>query len=287
MTKNSNGILEKIIDIKESLPKKQRHLCDYIIENYQSIGMMTVAELSQKANVGTSTVMRIMKHLGYESFNDMRRDMHKETINTNLSTWWHMQESFKRDTNEGLDTLSQSWSETLTVMNKTINSTLIENFHQAIDVISKAKRVNILGLRSSKAPAIYYEMLMEGFNSKTRQLSYDSDLIFDKILQFEEGEILFLITNSPYTARSMEAAKFCYDQGHPIILLTDHLSCPITPFANVLLKTEASKQQYTITPTITLIESIVIEVGRRMSGTSIEHLDKLGELLENKGITRS
>ena len=286
MKNKENDILNQIILVKGSLPKKQKQLCDFIVENYKSIGMYTVAELAKAASVGTTTVMRVMKTLGYDSFNEMRKDFHHVTINSSLPTWWHMQTSFKTDEREDENTMLQTWPEIIRLLNSTLNPSLIDNFNEAIDLMLKANRINILGLRASKGAAIYFEHLLEEFYPKTKQLSTDSEFIFDRILQFRDGDILFLITHSPYSTQSIAAAKFCYERNYPVILVTDLLSCPIAPYASIIIKIEGSSKQYSITPTIALLETIVIEIGRRTSDTSIKHLEVLGNILKQKNITQ-
>ncbi|MED4137202.1 hypothetical protein P4652_02880, partial [Priestia megaterium] len=72
MNTQNQLIINEIINIKDSLPKKQRQLCDYILKNYQSMGLITVKELSDNAKVGVSTIMRTVNALGYNHFNDLR-----------------------------------------------------------------------------------------------------------------------------------------------------------------------------------------------------------------------
>ena len=67
-------IVDHIIEIKDSLPKKQKQLCNYIVLHSGEAGMMTVAELAQQAGVGTTTVMRLVQYLGYDSYNCLKRD---------------------------------------------------------------------------------------------------------------------------------------------------------------------------------------------------------------------
>jgi hypothetical protein len=62
--------------------------------------------------------------------------------------------------------------------------------------------------------------------------------------------------------KTIEAAQFCHERGIKIILLTDHLTCPIAQYASVVLKTEPSEQQHSIVPAISIIEAIVIEMGQ-------------------------
>jgi DNA-binding MurR/RpiR family transcriptional regulator len=285
-TTKAKDILNEIIAIKEKLPKKQKRLCDYIVENYQSLGLLTVADLAKSADVGTSTVMRLMKLLGYESFYDLRKDLHEKTISSS-TTWWHLKESFKISGNYESNTLSVIWEEIGGLLTRTLTGSFMDNFMKTVNLILNAKRVNILGLRTSKVVALYFEQLLEEFYPKTKQLSNESEFIYDRILQFDPEDILFVFAHAPYTNLTIEATQFCYNRGHKIILITDHLSCPITPLASAILKVEASKNQYSIVSSIALIEALVIEIGRKTSDVSIKHLEEIEKILMEKKVTRS
>ena len=82
-----NNIIDKIIQIKDVPPKKQRMLCNYLAINYVDAGMMTVAELTQQSGVGTTTVMRLMKTLGYENYSDFKHDLFNISIMRNSSSY--------------------------------------------------------------------------------------------------------------------------------------------------------------------------------------------------------
>ncbi|WP_190238726.1 SIS domain-containing protein, partial [Salipaludibacillus neizhouensis] len=80
--------------------------------------------------------------------------------------------------------------------------------------------------------------------------------MFDRILQFEKNEIFKIFSFSPDTQRAIDAAKVAHERNIPIILVTDHLSCPIaSSYSSVILKTESSENHYTIIPIIALVES--------------------------------
>jgi DNA-binding MurR/RpiR family transcriptional regulator len=100
------NVFDHIISVKDTLPNKQRQLCDYILENHQDIGLFTVKKLAKKANVGTTTVLRLVKILGYESFFDLKKEFHN--IQKEYSDKWeHVQKSFgKNEENEDFKTLS-------------------------------------------------------------------------------------------------------------------------------------------------------------------------------------
>ena len=117
---NSKTTIDKIVHIKESLPKKQRQLCDYILKNYQSIGLMTIKELANNAKVGISTVMRTINALGYENFNDLRKDLYDESFS--FESKWTLKKSIEdiRKWGGEAPTLVQVWNESVNLLNKSL-----------------------------------------------------------------------------------------------------------------------------------------------------------------------
>ncbi|MGG0386165.1 MurR/RpiR family transcriptional regulator [Priestia filamentosa] len=278
-----SNILEEIILVKDKLPNKQRHLCDYILENHADIGLLTVKELAHNAKVGTTTVLRLVKALGYDNFFDLKKEFY-EIQKDYSDKWENVQKSFGgNDEDEDYKMLSNIWTEGIQSLNKSLNSQLIENFKEAMDLIASAERINLLGLRPYKAIAIYLELLIEEFHSKTRQLSHDSESMFDRILQFNKDEVMVIFGFSPYLQRIIDAARVAHKKGVPIILITDHLSCPIAAFSTVILKIEMGEKYFSVMPIIALVEAMVVELGKRNSNTSIEKIqDLVATLKENK-----
>ncbi len=281
---NQSNFLQLLLDKRSTLPKKQEKLCNFMIENIQTVGIMTIAELASAADVGTTTVMRLLKNLGYDSYSDVKKELLDASIQSPHNAWWHLQESMKAK-NLGDHTLAEVNSEGKNLLEQTLSPALISNFDKAVKLILEAGRVNVFGARSNKGLAIYFGYLLEEFYPDVKQLSFDADYIFDRILRFGSEDILLLIDNAPFTSIAIEAAKFCHEHNHPIILITDHLSSEASSYAAVTLDTKASKKQYTVMPTLFLLESLIIELGRKTSETSIAHLQKLSSILENKKVT--
>jgi DNA-binding MurR/RpiR family transcriptional regulator len=281
---NKVNILEHIISIKDQLPNKQKKLCDYLLEHHQDIELLTVKEMAEQANVGTTTVLRLVKLLGYDSFFDLKKDFHE--IQKDYSDKWEsVQRSFgSDDESKEYKVLSSVWQEGIHLMNQSLNPQLVEGFNQAMELIVNAERINLLGLRPYKAVASYMELLIEEFHSKTRQLSFDSESMLDRILQFEKNEVFIIFSFAPYTQRTIDAASVAHKRGIPVILVTDYLSCPIAAFSNVILKLEPSEKHFSIIPVIALVESIVIELGKRHSKTAIPKIRYLVETLKEKNI---
>lgn len=147
--------------------------------------------------------------------------------------------------------------------------------------------VNIIGFRTSKALAYYFEYMLNEIYSKVRQLSYDSEFIYDRLLNVGKDEVVVIFALSPFSKVTIEVAEHCHKIGIPIILITDHVSCPISSYAKNILVIKSSEIQYSIVPAIALVEAFVIEIGQRTSDQSVRRLRTLNKTLTDKNVTSS
>ena len=190
-----NNIIDKIIQIKDVLPKKQRMLCNYLAINYVDAGMMTVAELAQQSGVGTTTVMRLMKTLGYENYSDFKHDLFNISIMRNSSSYRGIKQSIsaaiQSPSSSIVDTL---WMETTHTIENIITPKNIQQIEKAVEMMIGASTIHFLGLRSSRMAADYLESTIGRFYPKTRQLSKEPDFLMDRVLRLDTSAWYFSLS---------------------------------------------------------------------------------------------
>src|SRR5699024_9220291 len=219
----------------------------------------------------------------FNSCNELKKTFHEAAVNRDSKTWWHLKKSIENTSS--VNSTAQVWGEIINLLGKTMKDACINNFKEAVSLMIEANKINIVGLRSSEVAAKYVEYLLKERSRKINQMNKDVEFIYDRLLQMTTNEVLIIFIHAPFTVQTIEAAKYCYEAGIKVILITNLMSCPITPYADVVVKVQASETQYTIVPTISLIEAMVIEYGRNTPENSAEHLDVLGQMLKDKKIT--
>ncbi|MDR3258392.1 MAG: MurR/RpiR family transcriptional regulator [Fusobacteriaceae bacterium] len=283
--KENIDIIDKIVKIKDFLPKKQKTLCEYIILNYSEIGLMSINELSEKSGVGTTTILRLSKILNYTSYSDLKKDILKNSMATNISSYSGLKESFKNiSKNKNSDILSNVSSELLSIIENFITPQNIEQINKAVEMIMKAKRVNILGLRSSRAVASYLEAMLGRISPNVRQLNSDSEYLFDNALKLKADDILIVSSLWPCTRRTVTVSNVCHKNKIPIILITNTILNPIARYANIVIDTNSANKNEGIIPNMIVAEAIIKEVWKRNPSKFQEYLDTLEKLLEDNDI---
>ncbi|MCQ9293612.1 MurR/RpiR family transcriptional regulator [Staphylococcus cohnii] len=281
---NQNPDLKsKIVKVKKSLPKKQQKLCDFILKHFEDLGLITIKELSQQAEVGVSTVMRTMHALDYENFNNFRKDIYSEALPN--ETKFSLKNAFGDINREQGYALTDVWDKSVDLLNQSLKPDLIENFVTAVEYIENATSVCILGTRPYRATALYFEHLLNEFYLNIHQLSNDTDAIFDKITKMTKNDILIVFAFEPYTNSVIQAVKETKRQGNYIILITDYDSSPVLEHATITLKLSVRKDHFSIIPIIALIDALVLELGRRTSANALSNLEKLEDVLYRNNIT--
>ncbi len=275
----SDSLIERIVKTKNTLPKKQKAFCEFVLENYREIGLDSVNELSKKASVGTTTVLRTISALGYESFQEFKKDLHNFLMDLEKPVWWDFNSK-----DSSLSVIEKSWNDINELQKITLNENLVVGINKTVELIKDSTRINVLGLRTSTVAAVYFENLINAFYPKVTQLSHDSHFIMEKIYHMQKGEILIIFALSPFTKLTLDAAKYCYELGHPIILVTDSHENSVVPFSDVVLYTYRAKKQYTIVPVISLIETITLALGNEVENSN-KILDDIGKLLVKSNIT--
>ena len=278
---NQHTIKLKLIDIKDQLPKKQKKLCDYILKNFQSLGLVTIKELSQDADVGISTVMRTLKAIGYENFNDFKKDIYEEVMPSEST--WVMQTSLM-DSVEKNKTLVDVWDKSVELLNKSYNEELDEYFKDAVKLMKEAEMIGIIGTRPYKAASLYLEQLLGEFTNQIAQLSHYTETVIDKVLQMGNRDLIVMFAFEPYSQLVSKVAKIAHNNQVPILLITDYDSCPIVQYASETLKLAVSKNHFSILPIIALIDAIVIEMGKYKSEQSVDKLKRLEKTLKDYDI---
>lgn len=280
--KKEPGLKRQLIQIKDQIPRRQRELCEYILKHFETLGLVTIKELSADAEVGISTVMRTIKALGYDNFNDFRKDLYNEALSSDSQ--WTLMESME-EASEQDQTLVSVRDESMDLLNETFKKKLSNSFEAAVELIYDARSISLLGTRPYKACAVYMEQLLNEFTPNVRQLSNDTETIFDKVLQLDERDVVVVFALEPYTHMVINAVKEAYRNNAKVILITDYDSNPLIQYATEIFKVAVSKSQFSIIPIIALLDAIVIELGRQQSPESIEKMQKLEYALRQNNIT--
>lgn len=261
----SRDILTVIQSRMGTFSKGQKRIGRFILDNYDKAAFMTAARLGQAVDISESTVVRFAAELGYDGYPAMQKAM-QEMIRSKLTTVQRIEVSYDRlGTQDVLEKVVQGDIEKLRMSLAELSR---EDFSASVEAIVKARRIYILGARSSSALAdfltFYFKLIFD--NVCQVQASLASDM-FEQLLRVGEGDVVIGISFPRYSTRSVRALEFARDQGATVVAVTDSELSPLYDTANyrLLAKSDMVSFADSLVAPLSVINALIVAVGRRKS----------------------
>lgn len=261
----NRDILTTIQSRMGTFSKGQKLIGRYILENYDKAAFMTAAKLGQTVKISESTVVRFAAELGYDGYPAMQKAM-QEMIRSKLTTVQRIEVSYDRlGTQDVLEKVVQADMEKLRISLAELSR---EDFSATVEAIVKAKRIYILGVRSSAALSdfltFYFKLIFD--NVCQVQTSLASEM-FEQMLRVGEGDVVVGISFPRYSTRCVRAMEFARDQGATVVAITDSELSPLYDTANyrLLAKSDMASFVDSLVAPLSVINALIVAVGRRKS----------------------
>lgn len=258
-----------------SLSPSQRTVCDYILRNTQKVAFMTVEQLAAAVGTSTATIIRTVDQLGYPSYKSLREEITHLLIDTKPPTRSELEASWADSHGNVLVEVARKNAKSIEAM---LTPYLLEEFPRAVSVLAEARRIAIMGLRSNRGLATYFYTLMREFHTGVSMVGgFGSDEMYEDLLDLGQSDAFFCISyaSSFYTRRTIEAARFLHGQDVPQVLLTDSLENPLVPLSKAVLHVPCPQEHFSLAPAMSVLDSLLAEIGREAPGRSKTKLRKL------------
>jgi DNA-binding MurR/RpiR family transcriptional regulator len=230
-------IKEKITSKYNSLPKNQRKIAEYFINNFDNIPFLNVQDLSTATGASVASIVRFSQRSGFKGFSELR-----DSITGSLQKELHNREIFplfeRRKVEE--DLLTEVANLDIKNINDTLNLVERTTFNYVIDRILKSERVFTAGLGISYllAEILAYQLTQVGISSSV--LLHSHTLFNEHILFLNPKDLLIVFSFPPYSKETIEAADYASKRKIEVISITNKHASPATFFtkANLIVRSE-------------------------------------------------
>lgn len=272
------NILSQISADNVKLSKGQRLIARYISDNYDKAAFMTAGKLGRTVGVSESTVVRFATELGYEGYPEMRKAL-QELVRNRLTSVQRI--AAAREMMDSANVLKSVMGSDMEKLRVTLESLDRTSFESAVDAILSARKLYILGMRSSAALAsflrFYLNYLMDNVHAVSDAKGSE---VYEQMLRIGPEDVLFCISFPRYTSNSLRAARFAKERGARIVTLTDNDSSPFAQIADVVLYAKSDMVSFldSLVAPLSVLNAIVIAVGARRRETLDETFENLETL---------
>ena len=276
----NHDILTLIQENMNTFSKGQKRIANYILTSYDKAAFMTASKLGKKVSVSESTVVRFAAELGYDGYPDMQRSLQK-MIRNRLTSVQRMEVA--GDRMGGRDVLQTVLHADTDMIRVTLDEIDRDAFQGAVDALMGAKRIYILGVRSSSALAsflgFYFNLL---FENVTLVHTNSVSEIFEQVLRVGPGDVLFGISFPRYSKRTLSAMKYARDRGARVIALTDSQLSPLARVADHVLLARSDMASFvdSLVAPLSVINALIVAVGMSRRDEIEQTFNKLERIWE-------
>lgn len=274
----SRDILVTIQENMSSFSKGQRLIGRYILDNYDKAAFMTASTLGRTVKVSESTVVRFAAELGYEGYPAMQKAL-REMIRGKLTTVQRIEVSNDRLGDH--DVLTKVVQSDIEKLRMTLEELSREEFSGAVDAIVGARRIYILGVRSSASLSdfltFYFNLIFDNVCQVKTTLASE---MFEQMLRVGTGDVVIGISFPRYSTRSVRAMEFARDQGATVVAVTDSEMSPLYDIANyrLLAKSDMASFVDSLVAPLSIINALIVAVGRKKAGEVTATFERLEQI---------
>jgi DNA-binding MurR/RpiR family transcriptional regulator len=232
----NNGSLEtRIRDRYPDLPASERRIADLILEFPGEMAAYSATELAQLAGGSKAAVTRLIRRLGFDSFEAARRSARR------ARDWGSPLYLLSRAAEVGVPTDSQlqrHLAGDLANMARTFEALDPDELDAIVEALATARRLWLLGYRNSHALAAYARLQFVQLRDDVALLPLGGETLAESLASMSRADLLVVFgfrRRVPQVGRAMAVA---HGQGVPILYITDPTVRETVTFARWTLLAE-------------------------------------------------
>ena len=271
-------VLKKIENGMGSFSKGQKLIANYILDHYDKAAYLTASKLGTYVGVSESTVVRFAIELGFEGYPEFQHAL-QEIMRNRLTSFQRIEVTNSLIGDENI--LERVLISDAEKIRRTLEEVDQASFERAIERITSAKRIYIIGVRSSSSLASFlnfnFQMIFD--NVKFIQTTSGSEM-FGQIMQIGEGDVMIAISFPRYSKRIINAVEYARSRKANVVALTDSKVAPIAAHADELLIAQSDMISFvdSLVAPLSIINAIVMAVSRKKQKEVTERLRILEEV---------
>ena len=280
----NQDILALIQENMNTFSKGQKRIAAFILESYDKAAFMTASRLGKKVGVSESTVVRFAAELGYDGYPDMQKSLQK-MIRNRLTSVQRIEVTNDRIGDQ--DLVSMVLQSDMEKIRLTLEELDRDTFDHAVKAIVSAKRIYIIGVRSSAAIASFLGFYFNPiFDNVVNVTAGTASEMFEHLLRVGEDDVVIGVSFPRYSSRTVQAMSFARDRKATTVAITDSEASPLAPICKYTLKARSDMASFgdSLVAPLSLVNALLVAVSRAKNDDLANTFQTLERIWEDYGV---
>lgn len=282
MEDNMSDFFEKIEKHKHEFSNSQKRIAKFLKDSPEFGVFRSLQALAKQIGVSTTSIIRFSRVLGYDGFAEMKNALQESYFSAS---------SDKQKLPQRLETLtsvpdnkllSDSFENDIQNIIQTLSAQKTEDINRAVDLISEASSVYVLGLRTSFSTAYYTASRLGEIRHNVHLIQSPGMLYPEEIVNVGSDDVCIAYLFPRYSKVSSTIVSWMKNSGCRIVLITS-LNCKaVSGYGDVVLPCAISSLSYknSFAAPICLCNYLINALVRKKPNEAREILEKTEEILD-------
>ena len=277
-------ILSILEEKAHTFSKGQRAIARYITESYDKAAFLTASKLGATVGVSESTVVRFAMELGYDGYPSMQKALQEMVVNR-LTSVQRMEVANDRIGNQ--DILTAVIQSDIDKLRQTADTVSKEHFSASVEAILNARRVFILGVRSTAPLAnflgYYLSQMLDTVHTVTTS---GTSAVFEQIISVDERDVVIAFSFPRYSTSTAQGANYCRSKGAKVIGITDSSLSPLGRSSDhvLLAKSDMISLVDSLTAPLSIANALIVAIAGRRERELEQKFSELERLWEKHNV---
>lgn len=274
------NFLQELNNKYDTFTRSQRLIAAYLTNNLNDIAFCTLEELAERIGVSTTTIIRFCRALKYTGYSEMQKDI-QSNIQTKVGLPQRLSNKKKHSNNT---LLTDSFQNDINNIHQTLEIQNNHDIQAAIDYISTASNVYVLGMRSSFSISYYMASRLSEIRENVRLIQSVGMLYPEEIVSAKPGDVCIAFLFPRYSKLSTTILSWLKNEGVKIILFTSLNYSVIQRYGDVILPCAISSVSYknSYAAPLSLSNYLIAAIAQKNHEESRRMLEKTESIL-NQG----
>lgn len=281
------AILKSLVGQLEELTPEMRKAASHVVENPNDIGVSSIREMADAADVKPNTLVRLARTVGFDGYEDFREPF-REAIRqggTSFPDRARWLQSIRQKGEMGA-LYAQMVSSAIGNIEATFAAIDETKLKAAAEAIWASRQTFTLGVGVNSANAQNFTYLASTGMVQFHAIPRIGSTATDDLAWADERDVLIAITCKPYRREVLEATRIARDQGVTVIGISDSPASPVVAGADHGFVIAADTPQFfpSSVSTIALLETLLSFVIAVASPEIVQRVDSFHQRRHELGI---
>lgn len=275
----SDSLREQIIAQYDAMSPQLQQAARYVLEHPEEVALFSMREVARLARVQPATMTRLAKFLGLPGYDELRAQ-HAAALRQGGDGFAAKVRQRVVGASETVvsDTASHMLQGLSAQLAKLGEPDSLQRLEASANRLRSARKVYVLGLRSSHAIAWHFHYVMTLLGDRSVHLDGPGGTGGDGLIRATPEDVMLFVSIKPYAREALELAQLAKEKGIGIVSITDSEVSPLVALSEqtIFCPTESDSFFHTLTPALAVSEvlcTLLAELDRPKTLEALQQAD--------------